>query len=100
MTIIDNSELEKAPLKVLTIGIDYDYPEIYRGVEVITQEKKIVGRFDTGDFQADIVAAKDFIKSQRGLIHFDASVLMHFDASINDYGQKQPETEPKQLRLL
>ena len=100
MTIIDNSELEKALLNVLTIGIDYDYPEIYRGVEVITQENNIVGRFDTGDFQADVIAAKDFIKSQRGVIHFDASILMHFDDSINDYRQKQSETAPKQLRLL
>ena len=91
MTIIDNSELEKALLNVLSIGIDYDYPEIYRGVEVFNQENNIVGRFDTGDFQADVIAAKGFIKSQKGVIHFDAS--------INDYRQKQSETEPKQLRL-
>ena len=84
----------KAPLKALTIGIDYDYPEIYRGVEVFTQENNIVivGRFDTGDFQSDVIAAKDFIKSQKAVIHFDDS--------INDYRQKQSETEPKQLRLL
>ncbi len=91
MTSIDNSELEKALLKVLTIGIDYDYPEIYRGVEVF-QDNNIVDRFDTGDFQADVIAAKGFIKSQKAVIHFDDS--------INDYRQKQSETEPKQLRLL
>ncbi len=82
----------KALLNVLSIGIDYDYPEIYRGVEVFTQENNIVGRFDTGDFQADVIAAKGFIKSQKAVIHFDDS--------INDYRQKQSETEPKQLRLL